>query len=254
MKLNHNTSVRALQIFNHTLMVVGLAYVFLTNQYHLLLVSLVSYWIIGVLGINVGYHRLLSHRSFNTYKIIENVLSLIGVITTVGSPLAWVAVHRQHHVAADTGRDIHSPYVLGNWQAWFGLWNFSALRPKLVNDLRKDAFHRWLHKHYLMIILSYVLLLLLIDPILVIFLYCIPACLCLHSSSAIIVIAHRHGYITHKLRGNDQARNSWIANLATLGEGWHNNHHAKPYAWSNWERWWEWDIPSLVIRLIKTNK
>jgi stearoyl-CoA desaturase (delta-9 desaturase) len=50
---------------------------------------------------------------------------------------------------------------------------------------------------------------------------------------------------------HDESRNSWIANLITLGEGWHNNHHAKPYAWSNWERWWEFDIPSLVIRVIK---
>jgi stearoyl-CoA desaturase (delta-9 desaturase) len=83
-----------------------------------------------------------------------------------------------------------------------------------------------------------------------IFVYAIPACLCLHSTSAIIVIAHIHGYKSHPLK-NDQSRNSWIANLITLGEGWHNNHHAKPYAWSNWERWWEFDIPSLVIRVIK---
>jgi stearoyl-CoA desaturase (delta-9 desaturase) len=154
-------------------------------------------------------------------------------------------------VAADSEKDIHSPYQLGNWQAWFGFWNYPSLRPKLINDIRKDAFHKWMHRHYLWIIFIYCAILAAIDPMLVIFFYCIPACLCLHSSSAIIVIAHRHGYTTHKLRGNDQARNSWIANLITLGEGWHNNHHARPYAWSNWEQWWEWDVPSLIIRCIK---
>jgi fatty-acid desaturase len=86
-------------------------------------------------------------------------------------------------------------------------------------------------------------------PLAVIFGYCIPASLCLHSSSAIIVIAHRHGYKTHKCR--DESRNSWIANIITLGEGWHNNHHARPYAWSNWERWWEWDIPAIIIWMVK---
>ena len=83
----------------------------------------------------------------------------------------------------------------------------------------------------------------------VIFGYCVPASLCLHSSSAIIVIAHRHGYRTHACR--DESRNSWIANLITLGEGWHNNHHARPWAWSNWEKWWEWDVPAMVIWAIK---
>jgi stearoyl-CoA desaturase (delta-9 desaturase) len=78
----------------------------------------------------------------------------------------------------------------------------------------------------------------------------IPACLCLHSTSAIIVIAHRHGYKTYELK-NDESRNSWIASLITLGEGWHNNHHAKPYAWQQGEKWWELDPPSWIIKLIK---
>jgi fatty-acid desaturase len=106
-----------------------------------------------------------------------------------------------------------------------------------------------LHKYYFEIIVAYCLLLALIDPWLIIFAYCLPACLCLHSSSAIIVIAHRHGYRSHEI--SDQSRNSWIANIITMGEGWHNNHHAKPYKWSNWERWWEWDIPAVIIRIIK---
>lgn len=249
-KLTHNQTVRSLQLFNHVLLLIGLWYAISTEQYHYLLISLFTYWVTGVLGINVGLHRLLSHRSFKTSKFWEKITSLIGVVTTVGSPLAWVAIHRQHHRICERPGDPHSPYLLGNFKAWFGFWDYVRIDFKLVRDLRTDSFQKFLHKNYLYIILGYCVLLSLIDPWMIVFVYAIPACLCLHSTSAIIVIAHRHGYKTYELK-HDESRNSWIANLITLGEGWHNNHHAKPYAWSNWEKWWEWDIPSLVIRAIK---
>ena len=84
----------------------------------------------------------------------------------------------------------------------------------------------------------------------VIYGYAIPSVLVLHSTSAIIVIAHRHGYKTYKV--DDESRNSWIANLITLGEGWHNNHHNNSRAWKSGEKWWELDPPAWIIRLIKT--
>jgi stearoyl-CoA desaturase (delta-9 desaturase) len=250
MVMTHNQTVRGLQILNHIVSVIGISAVVMTGEYYLLLVALLTYWFIGVFGINIGYHRLLSHRSFKTYGLLEKALSLIGVVTTVGSPLAWVTIHRQHHRSCERPGDPHSPYILGNTKAWFGFWDTTKLEVKLIRDFRKNMFQRWLHKHYLSIIIVYCLALALINPWLVIFVYALPACLCLHSSSSIIVIAHKHGYKTYDLK-HDESRNSWIANIITLGEGWHNNHHAKPYAWSNWEKWWEWDIPALIIWVIK---
>ena len=250
LKISHNKQVRGLQLINHLLLIVGVIYCVSIDSYSLLLGSLFTYWVIGVLGINIAYHRLLSHRSFKTSKIIERLFSIIGVLTTVGSPLAWVAIHRQHHRVTERVGDPHSPYIIGNLRAWFGFWSLEKLDLKLVRDLRADGFQRSIHKNYIWFILIYCALLAAANPIYVIFFYCIPACLCLHSTSAIVVIAHRHGYKSYELK-HDQSRNSWIANLITLGEGWHNNHHAKPYAWSNWERWWEWDVPSLIIRVIK---
>jgi len=248
--LTHNQEVRSLQVVNHVAALIGIIYVISTQQWIWLLVGLLTYWFIGVFGINVGMHRLLSHRSFKTHKWFEQFVSVVGAITTVGSPLAWVAIHRQHHRAAETPDDPHSPYQIGNFRAWFGIWPKIKLDTRLVRDLRQDRFQRALHKHYVLIIAVYVLTLLMLwGPLGVIFGYCVPACLCLHSTSAIIVIAHRHGYKTHVCR--DESRNSWIANIITLGEGWHNNHHARPWAWSNWERWWEWDIPALIIWSIK---
>ena len=247
--MNHNTLVRGLQFVNHILLLVGVLYLWHNPIWTYPVISLLGFWFIGVLGVNIGLHRLLAHRSFQTYPWIEKTLSIISVLTTIGSPLAWVALHRQHHRAAEREGDPHSPYQLGWFKAWFGIWPKVKLSPRIVKDLRKDKFQKFLHRNYLYIIITYVGLVMLIDPWLAIFAYAIPATLTLHSTSAIIVIAHAHGYKTYDV--NDESRNSWIASLITLGEGWHNNHHANPRDWNNQHKWWELDLAAWIIRLIK---
>jgi stearoyl-CoA desaturase (delta-9 desaturase) len=253
LKYTHNQLVRGLQVFNHLMLIVGLVFVYTTSQYNYLLISLCTWLFIGPMGIGVGFHRLLSHRSFKTNMFWERTVSIIGSLTTIGSPLAWVAIHRQHHRSCERVGDPHSPYLIGNFRAWFGLWDYVRLDLKLVRDMRKDKFQKFLHNHYVKIILLYCVILACINPWLIVFVYCIPACIVLHSTSSIIVIAHRHGYKTYDLK-HDESRNSWIANILALGEGWHNNHHAKPYAWSNWEKWYEWDLPAMIIYCIKNDK
>lgn len=247
----HNQTVRSLQLINHVLSFIGIAYVIYTSQWQWLLVALLAYWFIGIFGINIGMHRLLSHRSFRTHSWFEKFVSVVGVITTLGSPIAWVATHRQHHRAADTPQDPHSPTQIGVLRTCLGLWPKIKYDAKLIRDMRQDQFQRSLHRNYLWIITGVALVLFVLGGWkAVVFCYCLPASLCLHSASALNVIAHMHGYQSHAC--NNQSRNSWIANIITLGEGWHNNHHARPWAWNNQERWWEWDIPALVIRIIKT--
>jgi stearoyl-CoA desaturase (delta-9 desaturase) len=138
---------------------------------------------------------------------------------------------------------------LGKFNAWVGFWNYIHLEPKLIRDMFRDKYQKFLHNYYLEIILLYCVILFIINPWRVIFGYAIPACLCLHSTSSIIVIAHYQGYKTHKV--SDESRNSWIAHLLSLGEGWHNNHHARPYMWNQQEKWWEVDPASWIIRIIK---
>lgn len=247
----HNTLVRTTQVINHLLFLLGLYLIFFHSVPVIyLFYSVLIYWFIGVFGINIGYHRLISHRSFTTYKWIEYVLAFIGCITMVGSPLAWTALHRQHHGHAETEKDPHSPYQLGWFKAWFGFWNIENIHPKYIKDIRKLPFYKFTHAYYFAINIVYIAILAAIDPIWIIFAWAIPTVLVLHSTSAIIVIAHIHGYRNHD--SNDQSRNSWIASLITLGEGWHNNHHANSKAWNNQEKWWELDPPAWIIRLIKT--
>jgi len=184
-----------------------------------------------------------------TYSPIYYLLTIIGTLAAIGSPLAWVAVHRQHHRFSDTEMDPHSPHRLGIVRAWLGFWGDIKIDLRNCKDLRKNKFHRFIHKNYILIQSLYVLLLISIDPFLVIFVYAIPAVLIFHSAGAFDVIAHLHGYRSYDTP--DKSKNSWIANIITMGEGWHNNHHAKPWEWNNRERWWEIDIPSLIIRFIK---
>lgn len=248
-KLVHNFGVRSIQILNHILGAYGIYYCISTGQYDWLLISLLTFWFIGTLGINVAFHRLLAHRSYQTHKIFEWLFSLIGAVCALGSPLAWVAIHRQHHRYAEKEKDVHSPYILGNWKAWFGFWNYPLISPRMIADIRKNPFQKFVHKYYIPILALYCIILYMINPLYVIYIYAIPACLTLHAASSIIVIAHRHGYRPYQI--SDESRNSWIASLITLGEGWHNTHHAKPNQWRQGEKWWEFDIPALVISMIK---
>lgn len=247
--MNHGTEVRLLQILNHILLCIGVWYVAVTGQYDYLWLGVVVFWITGVLGINVCLHRYLSHKSFKTYKAIEVFLIIVSVLTTVGSPLAWVAVHRQHHRFSDEVGDPHSPHLLGKFRAWFGLWGDVKIDLNMVKDLRRDALHRAIHKNYVPIIAVYCILLALVNPWLVIFAYAIPACLSWHAANLVVVMGHMHGYRNYNTP--DKSTNSWFASLLTWGDGWHNNHHANLSAWSNWVKWWEFDIATIIIRAIK---
>ena len=87
--MTHNHTVRSLQVINHLLLLTAVFF----GDWNWFWLSLGVYWFTGVFGINIGLHRLLSHRSFKTSAWKEKILGVIAVLTTVGSPLAWVAVH-----------------------------------------------------------------------------------------------------------------------------------------------------------------
>ena len=261
--LNFNFKVRSLQAVNHVLFLVGLIYLAQHDDWSMLWLTFGMYVLMAPIGTGVCMHRLLSHRSFKTTKFWEYLFSIFGALASIGSTIAWVALHRLHHANAEKPKDPHSPYVnrstpeklkFNYWQAikvWVGAWNVAYIHHKTVMDLVHEPFHNKLHKHYFKLIAAYCLILAAINPWLVVFAYAIPACLAMHATSAIIVIAHIHGYKTHKI--SDESRNSWICNIITMGDGWHNNHHARPGNWNSQEQWWEIDPYAWVIRLIKTN-
>ena len=255
--------MKLIQIFNHLLLAAGVYYVATTSEWSWIALSFIVHFFIGTLGITCGYHRLLSHQSYKTSRLWEMFLTVCGLYTTMGSSITWVGLHRYHHSNSDKINDPHSPYsgreesgtrkfnLKLALKGWFNLYNIDRFSPRYVVHLMRDPFHKFIHQHYYKIIWATVIVLGLIDMRLVIFAYAIPACISFHFTASIVVIAHLHGYKTHKV--GDESRNSWIASFLTYGDGWHNNHHASPGNWTTQEKWWEIDPCGWFIMLIKND-
>ena len=251
MNLSHNFIVRSLQITSHAVLVVGTLLALYYN------VSIVPYLpiiipyilIVGTLGTNIGLHRLLSHKSFETWKPIEYLCAFFGTISLIGSPIAWCAAHRYHHANSDKDSDIHSPAKLGVLKAWFGLWPDVNIPVRTVADLTRDKFYRFLHQHYLAVNLVYAGIICLLDPWLLVFLWALHTVYSFHATAGIAVLSHIFGYQTHNT--GDHSRNSFFLQFVTHFEGWHNNHHANPGKYKHGEKWWEFDPPAWIIELIR---
>src|SRR5258708_4319984 len=122
--------------------------------------ALVLYVVSGMLGIGMGYHRLLTHRGYTTYKCVEYVLTWCGTLALEGGPIFWVATHRIHHQHSDKEGDPHSP-IDGTWWAHMGwilmgksMHHDTTTLARYVPDLAKDKFHVWITKyHYMPIII-----------------------------------------------------------------------------------------------------
>lgn len=255
--MNLNTQIRLLQLVNHLIAIPTIIYLFTTGQATWLWVSLAIWIFVGPISAVVTLHRLLTHRSFKTYPWIEKLLCIITVYSTVGPTISWVALHRMHHAKSDKEGDPHSPYENDKFtlkkalQVWAGYdWKIDNIPVKYVKDLMREPIHRFIFAHYFKIIFITGIVLLLINPMLFLCLYVIPSVMTFHIIGMVNVLGHYHGYRNYET--NDHSTNSWIANLFSLGEGWHNNHHAKPNGWhAGGEHWWEWDLMAQFIRLIR---
>jgi fatty-acid desaturase len=242
---SHPKVIRSLQIFTQLLGLFGLIVGYLHPDY--LILSLIVFYIFSSVGISIGFHRYLSHRSFETNKFWHIVMSVMGTLLAQGSSIAWVAVHRQHHKYADKDKDPHSIHQIGGVRSWLTFWDVKLEHN--TKDLLRDPVQRWLHKHYLEIHLSLIAILGIIDPWLIVYAYSLPVALSLHTSGLFNVAAHWHGY--RNFDTPDKSYNIWYVNLFGLGEGWHNNHHRYPKKYTTKVNWWEIDPLSWFIKAIK---
>jgi fatty-acid desaturase len=248
MNISFNSKIRALQLLNLVTSILGFAWAFLNSHHFYLWVSLGAFLVFGILGANIGMHRLFAHRSFEPRWGVEPILALLSVLTTMGTTLGWVGLHRFHHSHSDTEKDPHSPEVVGNLCAWVGLWQPVIVEPRFVSDLMRSQLHRWLHRNYFLVILVYVGALAVIDLRLPLFAYCVPASFCLQGSSAVTVFCHRWGY--RRYTTTDHSYNNWLAWILSLGEGWHNSHHHNSSSYRQGESIWELDPSAWLIRSV----
>lgn len=219
-------------------------------------VAIGLHWLLGSIGICLGYHRLLSHRGLQVPKWLEYILTTIGALALQGGPIFWVAGHRLHHAHTEHTEDDPYSAKRGFWWSHVGwllyqrprFFDYSAYRSS-ARDLDRDAYYRWLDSNYLIPQLVLAGLLYLVGGwSFVVYGIFVRSVLLWHSTWLINSASHMWGY--RNFEADDNARNLWWAALLTYGEGWHNNHHTYPRVAKAGYHWWEIDPTWAVIRLL----
>lgn len=217
---------------------------------------LIGNWIVGSLGVGLGYHRLLTHRSFKAPKWLEYLLTIFGTMSIQSEPYKWVATHRLHHQFTETDKDPHSTRP-GFWWAHL-IWimhgtaqdHDKATFQKYVPDLLKDNFHVLIAKFfYVPLIISAFILFAIGDWSMVLWGVFARVVFGWHSTWLVNSAAHYWG--KRRFETKDDSTNNWWVAILTFGEGWHNNHHAHPTSARHGLKWYEFDQNWLTIQFFK---
>ena len=208
----------------------------------------VGYVLTGV-GITVGYHRLFTHRSFQTFAPVRYAFAVLGQMAVEGPVVTWVADHRKHHQFSDVEGDPHSPHagfgdglleaVRGLWHAHTG-WIFSSAgradHARYAKDLLDDRGLRVISRLFGPTVLVSLVLPALVGWLWIGGRYGFVAGLVWGGAVRILLLHHVtwsinsicHFFGRRQFRSSDESRNVWWLSLVSFGESWHNNHHAFP--------------------------
>ncbi|MFN3193197.1 MAG: acyl-CoA desaturase [Aureliella sp.] len=227
-------------------------------------------------GITIGYHRLLTHRSFKCPKWVERCFAILGICSMQDTPARWVSVHRMHHVDSDDVPDPHSPCVNFWWShmGWLMFVNrqtysVSGLE-KFAKDLLRDPFYMRLETNPFLqfyYIFSQVPIFFLagfaisfgfstevaaavqLGASMVMWGVIMRVIAVWHITWSVNSLSHMFGYTNYET--GEQSKNNWFVAMLTVGEGWHNNHHEDPSACTVQHRWWEIDISYYEVKLLE---
>ena len=229
-----------------------LAVVFSGVSWRAVAICVALYWV-RIFAVGAGYHRYFSHRAFATSRAFQFVLAFLAQTSAQSSVFWWASKHRRHHLHSDTPQDTHSALHRGFLYSHVG-WIFD--RPNVKADLTGVAdltrypelvlLHRLeLAPSVIVGVASYFVA--GWSGVVVGFLW--STVLVWHATFCINSLAHLHGarrYLT-----GDQSRNNWLLAFFTLGEGWHNNHHASQASARQGFRWWEYDVTFYLLWLLE---
>jgi sn-2 palmitoyl-lipid 9-desaturase len=226
-------------------------------------------------GITIGYHRLLTHRSFKTPRWVEHIFAVLGICCFEDSPVRWVVIHRIHHVHSDNEPDPHTPLVNFLWShmGWLMVKNrethsLSAIE-KFAKDLLRDPFYMYMEKRpisHLLIALAQIPVFFLAGYLIgwigwgqasamqlglsmIVWAVYVRIVAVWHITWSVNSLSHMFGYQNYKT--DEHSRNNWLVALLTVGEGWHNNHHEDPSTACLQHRWWEIDISYYEIKILE---
>lgn len=235
------------------------------------LAILAGMYLFSAFGITIGYHRLLTHRSFEAPRPVRYALAIMGQTAVQGPVVDWVADHRKHHAFTDEEGDPHSPHGHGGGfkGALHGLyfahvgWLFEtqgrADRRRYASDLMDDPTMKRISKAFpanalLGLLIPFVLGLAITGTLAggltallwgglvrIFFLH--------HVTWSINSVCHFFG--RRRFAIDDHSTNVFWLALPSLGESWHHNHHAFPRSARHGLRWWEIDVTGLVIAAMK---
>jgi len=240
-------------------------------RWHDVVVFLTVY-LVTILGVTIGFHRLLTHRAFKTGPVLRGALAIMGSVAIEGPAISWAADHRKHHAFTDEEGDPHSPHVghgggfrgtlRGLFHAHFGwllLHDQRGLRTQYAPDLLRDPVVAFVHRTFFVWVAAGF-----------VFPFALGAALggsleagltgLLWGGAVRMFVVHHLTYSINSLchvfgrrsfATEDESRNvGWLA-VPTFGESLHNNHHAFPrsafYALGRREV----DLAGLVIRALE---
>ena len=238
-------------------------------RWQALVACVILAFVTGSFGVCMGYHRLLTHGSFQTYRPIRWLLAFLGGLSGEGSALIWVANHRKHHAHSDQEGDPHTPGD-GTWWShlfWF-MPNFGhkwrrELVEKYAPDISRDKVMVLIHYLFLPSHFAVGLTLFLVGYFgeslglggwkagvsMVLWGLGVRMVYVLHVTWFVNSATHLWGYRNYETP--DNSRNLWWVGLLAFGEGWHNNHHAYQRVASQGHRWWEVDVTYWAIWLME---
>ena len=233
-------------------------------------------YVYGTLGINLCYHRILTHRGLSVPKWLERLFVTLGICCLQDTPARWIAIHRLHHQHADLQRDPHSPLVTLLWGhvGWVLVQNRDtadmAEYERYVRDILKDRYYLALEENDLWLLwinlgqwlvyfagglcagwFVYGNLSSAVQFGLSVWLWgvIVRTVVVWHITWTVNSLAHRWGYRTYET--GDNSRNNWLVAWISNGEGWHNNHHADPMAAAHGHQWWEVDVTWKTVQLLE---
>jgi stearoyl-CoA desaturase (delta-9 desaturase) len=236
------------------------------------LAILAGAYVMTGLGITVGFHRLLTHRSFKTSSSLRAILAALGSAAIEGPVISWVADHRKHHTFSDEEGDPHSPH-LGHGGGWGGTlrglfhahmgWLFihteRGSKVRFAPDLLKDPVVRFIDRTFLLwavlglavpFAVGYALGGTLVAGLTALLWGgAVRVFLVHHVTYSINSVCHVFG--RRRFAASDESRNVFWLALPTFGESWHNNHHAFPTSAFHGLGRWELDPSALVIRALE---
>ena len=232
---------------------------------------IVGMYVFGILGINLGFHRLITHRGFSCPLWLEHILVVLGTCSLQFSPPYWVAIHRRHHHFADEEQDPHSPLVSFLW-AHFGwlLVRSPDMKPgpmidRYARDIMRDPLYAMLERRNNWINVTAVTWVgiylsgfwaakfsgssfwesVQFGLSLYVWGGALRTVLVWHTTWAVNSVTHIWGYRNYDTP--DDSRNNSIVAFFSGGEGWHNNHHADPTSARHGHKRWEIDLAWLTI-------